>query len=504
MKRKLLVVVLVVVALLTVSALVFGAPSPNKDDSTLIVAVPDAPSYMDPQVQASIGTYRVTTQIFDRLVSMDTEMNLVPGLAESWDVEDEKTTVFHLRKGVKFHNGEEMTSEDVKYSLERCIASSGVNYNYLIIDHIEIIDNYTIKIITKEPFNALLYRLTLDAASIVSKKAATSSEEFNKHPVGAGPFKFVSWEMGGDVVLEANEDYYKGAPKIKKLIFRQIPEALNRAIGLETAEIDLAYDLAITDLDMLMKNEMITVETVPSTTVWYLGFNVQKEPLDNVLVRQAVAYGLNTQDVIDIVYNGVASPAHNTMLPPRLFGYAPDTVEYPYSIEKAKEVLAEAGYPDGFATTLWCSDSQVMRDIAVVVQEQLRVIGISAEIKTVEAGNYYAATGAGEQDLFILSKTSIDPDSMLRAMYHTEAFGLSGNRSFWATPETDEKINQASITLEPQKAQELYREIQTIVAQQLPLIPLMIENLNAGMQSNVKGFELYPGKSHYIYGTWFE
>ena len=282
-----------------------------------------------------------------------------------------------------------------------------------------------------------------------------------------------------------------GAPKIKKLIFRQIPEALNRAIGLETAEIDLAYDLAITDLDMLMENEMITVETVPSTTVWYLGFNVQKEPLDNVLVRQAVAYGLNTQDVIDIVYNGVASPAHNTMLPPRLFGYAPDTVEYPYSIEKAKEVLAEAGYPDGFATTLWCSDSQVMRDIAVVVQEQLRVIGISAEIKTVEAGNYYAATGAGEQDLFILSKTSIDPDSMLRAMYHTEAFGLSGNRSFWATPETDEKINQASITLEPQKAQELYREIQTIVAQQLPLIPLMIENLNAGMQSNVKGFELY-------------
>ena len=392
MKRKLLVVVLVVVALLTVSALVFGAPSPNKDDGTLIVAVPDAPSYMDPQVQASIGTYRVTTQIFDRLVSMDTEMNLVPGLAESWDVEDEKTTVFHLRKGVKFHNGEEMTSEDVKYSLERCIASSGVNYNYLIIDNIEIIDNYTIKIITKEPFNALLYRLTLDAASIVSKKAATSSEEFNKHPVGAGPFKFVSWEMGGDVVLEANEDYYKGAPKIKKLIFRQIPEALNRAIGLETAEIDLVYDLVITDLDMLMENEMITVETVPSTTVWYLGFNVQKEPLDNVLVRQAVAYGLNTQDVIDIVYNGVASPAHNTMLPPRLFGYAPDTVEYPYSIEKAKEVLAEAGYPDGFVTTLWCSDSQVMRDIAVVVQEQLRVIGISAEIKTVEAGNYYAMT----------------------------------------------------------------------------------------------------------------
>lgn len=500
MKKKMLICLITIVVLGNLFFPVFA----TKEDGTLVVAIPDAPSYMDPQIQASIGTYRVTTQIFDRLVSLDVDMNIIPGLAESWDIENDTTTVFHLRKGVKFHNGEEMTAEDVKYSLERCIASSGVNYNYLIISDIKIIDNYTIEIVTKEPFNALLYRLTLDAASIISKKADTNPEEFNKHPVGAGPFKFVSWEIGGDVVLEANENYYKGAPQIKKLIFRQIPEALNRSIGLETGEIDLAYDLAITDIEMLKENKNIVVKTVPSTTVWYLGFNVQKKPLDNVKIRQAVAYGLNTQDVIDIVFNGMASPAHNTMLTPGLFGYAPDTIVYEYNIEKAKEMLTEAGYPDGFTTTLWCSDSQVMRDIAVVIQEQLRLIGIVADIKTVEAGNYYSATGAGEQDMFILSKTSIDPDSMLRAMYHTDAFGLSGNRSFWASPEVDEKLNLASTTTDQEKAKELYKEIQTIVAEQLPLIPIMIENLNAGMQSYVKGFELYPGKSHYIYGTYLE
>lgn len=504
MQKKMFVLVLALAVFFSAFASVSAAPSATMEDGTLIVAVPDAPSYMDPQVQASIATYRVTTQIFDRLVSLDTDMNLVPGLAESWDVEDDTTTVFHLRKGVKFHNGEELTAEDVKYSLERCIASSGVNYNYLIISDIIIVDDYTVKIVTSEPFNALLYRLTLDAASIISKKADTNPEEFNKHPVGAGPFKFVSWEMGGDVVLEANEDYYKGAPAIKKLIFRQIPEALNRSIGLETGEVDLAYDLAITDLEMLEGNDDITVKTVPSTTVWYLGFNVQKQPLDNLLVRQAVAYGLNKQDVIDIVYNGVASPTHNTMLTSGLFGYAPDTVTYDYNVEKAKEILSEAGYPDGFSTTLWCSDSQVMRDIAVVVQEQLRLIGITAEIKTVEAGNYYAATGEGQQDMFILSKTSIDPDSMLRAMYHTDAFGPSGNRSFWADPEVDQKLDEASTTTDQDKSKQLYAEVQTIVAEQVPLIPIMIENLNAGMQSNVKGFELYPGKSHYIYGTYFE
>ena len=166
---------------------------------------PRVPTYMDPMVQASIGTYRVTTQMFDRLVMMDNDMNLVPGLAESWEVIDDTTTVFHLRQGVKFHNGEEMTSEDVKYSLERCIANPGVNYNYLIIESITCDDDYTVTIKTSAPFNALLYRLSLDAASIICKSADTSAEEFNKNPVGTGPFKFVSWELGGDVVLEAFE-----------------------------------------------------------------------------------------------------------------------------------------------------------------------------------------------------------------------------------------------------------------------------------------------------------
>lgn len=471
---------------------------------TLVVTVPDAPSYMDPQVQASIATYRVTTQMFDRLVSMDTDMNIVPDLAESWEVENDKSTLFHLRKGVKFHNGEEMKAEDVKYSLERCIASAGVNYNYLIIDNIEVVDDYTVRIVTKEPFNALLYRLSLDAASIICKSADTSPEEFNQYPIGTGPFKFVSWDLGGDVVLEAFDDYYKGESQVKNLIFRQIPEAINRTIGLETGEVDLAYDLGVTDLESLKGNDKIVVDTVPSTTVWYLGANVRKPGLANVKARQAIAHAINYQDVIDIVFSGAATPAHNTMLPGSLFGYAPDTVTYDYNVDKAKALLAEAGYPDGFKTTLWCADSQIMKDASVVIQEQLRQVGIEAEVKTMEQGSYYSETGKGEQDLFIMSKTSIDPDSMLRAIYHTEAFGLSGNRSFWSSPEVDEKLDQACTTTDQKEAEELYREVQTMVAEAVPVIPLAIEQLNAGRQADVKGFKLYPGKSHFIYGTYFE
>ena len=487
-----------------------GSSSTTTDDSesgtkdTLIVAIPESPSYMDPMVQASIGTYRVTTQMFDRLVMMDTEMNLVPALAESWEVVDDTTTVFHLRQGVKFHNGEEMTSEDVKYSLERCIANPGVNYNYLIIDSITCDDDYTVTIKTSAPFNALLYRLSLDAASIICKSADTSPEEFNQNPVGAGPFKFVSWELGGDVVLEAFEDYWGGAPAVKRIIFRTIPEALNRTIGLETGEVDLAYDLGITDLESLEGNESITTLTSPSTTVWYVGMNVQKAPFDNEKVRQAIAYALDPQGYIDLVFGGEATLANYTMLPPSVDGYISDCSDYSYNVERAKELLAEAGYPDGFSTTLWCSDTQVMRDSAVVIQEQLRQVGITAEVKTLENGQYLSETGNGAHDMFIMSKTSIDPDSMLRSMYHTEALGPSGNRCFWTTPEVDAMIDEASTTTDTEHAMELYAEIQRTVAEAAPLVPLAVEHLNAGMQSNVKGFGLYPGKSHYINGTYFE
>lgn len=479
-----------------------GSDDGAKD--TLIVAIPESPTYMDPMVQASIGTYRVTTQMFDRLVMMDNDMNLVPGLAESWEVIDDTTTVFHLRQGVKFHNGEEMTSEDVKYSLERCIANPGVNYNYLIIESITCDDDYTVTIKTSAPFNALLYRLSLDAASIICKSADTSAEEFNKNPVGTGPFKFVSWELGGDVVLEAFEDYWGGTPAVKRVIFRTIPEALNRTIGLETGEVDLAYDLGITDLESLAGNESVTTLTSPSTTVWYVGMNVQKAPFDNEKVRQAVAYALDPQGYIDLVFSGEATPANYTMLPPSVDGYVSDCSDYSCNVEKAKELLAEAGYPDGFSTTLWCSDTQVMRDSAVVIQEQLRQVGINAEVKTLESGQFQSETGNGAHDMFIMSKTSIDPDSMLRSMYHTEALGPSGNRCFWTTPEVDALIDEASTTTDTEHAMELYAEIQSKVAEAAPLVPMAVEHLNAGMQSNVKGFGLYPGKSHYINGTYFE
>lgn len=480
-----------------------AAEKPAKD--TLIVAMPDSPIYMDPQVNATTATFRVTTNMFDRLVQLNGNMELTPKLAEKWEVLDDKTTVFHLRQGVKFHNGEEMTSEDVKYSLERAIASPGVQYNYLIIDKIEAVDKYTVKITTKAPFNSLLYRLTLDAASIISKKAGElGPEEFNKHPVGAGPFKFVSWETGGDVVLEAFEDYWAGPPKIKKVILRQIPEAMNRVIGLETGEIDLAYDIAVTDIDAVKGNPALTFVEKPSLATYFLGFNLQKPIMKELKVRQAIAYALNVPDFMSLVFNDIAVPANYTVVTPKLFGHAvPTNVDYSNNLDKAKALLAEAGYPDGFKTTLWCNDTATFRKGAEVVQAQLRKIGIEAEIKSQEMGNFFAATAKGEHDMILFYKLGIDPDSVLRSVYHTKSFGQPGNRFFYSNPDIDAKLDEANSTLDNNRAAELYKEIQEMVAIDLPFIPICNDYINAAMQKNVAGFDLYPGQTHSVYGVYF-
>lgn len=482
-----------------------GAPAeeaaPAKD--TVVVALTGAPTYMDPHIQASTDTFRVTTQIFDRLVELDNDMNLVPVLAESWEVVDELTTVFKLRQGVKFHDGNTMTAEDVKYSLERCIASPGVNYNYLIISEINIIDDYTVEFVTSEPCNVLLQRLTLDAASIVSKAAAESGEDFNAKPVGCGPFKFESWELGGDVTLTAFEDYWAGASPVKTLIFRTIPESISRTVALETGEVDIAYDLAAIDFAAIEANDKLKLEQTTSTTVWYVGSNINDPILSNTKVRQAIAHAINKDDFIAITFNGNAEAAANTMLSPYLAGYDASVKDYEYNVETAKALLAEAGYADGFSCTLYVQDSQIFRDASVALQGMLSEVGINLEIKSMDAATYTAATSNGEHQLFFLSKTSIDSDSMLRAIYSEDSFGASGNRSFYTDPQVEAMMDEALSTTDSAHAMDLYKQIQAIVAEEVPIYPLAIEYINAGMQANVQGFGLYPGKTHYIYGTNF-
>ena len=393
-----------------------GSDDGAKD--TLIVAIPESPTYMDPMVQASIGTYRVTTQMFDRLVMMDNDMNLVPGLAESWEVIDDTTTVFHLRQGVKFHNGEEMTSEDVKYSLERCIANPGVNYNYLIIESITCDDDYTVTIKTSAPFNALLYRLSLDAASIICKSADTSAEEFNKNPVGTGPFKFVSEQSGVSITLEKNPDYFGGEPSIDKVIYVISTDTDTAYQAFMNGELDYLTDVPASSVAALEADSNYKVGCLSAGRRFQLCFNMNGEYTSDLAVRQAVAKALDREEISTKGTNGLQAPAYGFYPPFLDWAYNADADIGEQDVEGAIQLLEDAGYTkdaDGYYLHLsfLVFTGSTYADCAKVIKSQLAAIGIDATIEELEEGAWVEKVFAGNYDMCMMAGfQGPDPDNM--------------------------------------------------------------------------------------------
>lgn len=480
------------------------------------------------------GTYVYNKAVYGHLIVADENLNPIPNhpdaLATYEYSADGKTLTFTLRDDAYWHNGEKVTPEDIKWSIE-FVAKTPVA-NAVFISTFSAIAGSK----TGDTFNDTFSGIAIDGQKIIitfdkiapdalltfTQFAPVPKSEFEgidplqvqqapffQHPIGCGPFMVEEVNMKNYTILAPFDKYYNGVADFKIQLLPSAgdsdPNVVTRA---KSGNLDYGYTKMVADVQALEGTPGITVTPIDVryTRLFYLNKFDKKDgspaPLADVRVRQALRYAIDMETICETLFQGSAVPANALAPDANLKGG--DLNDYNYNPEKAKELLAEAGYPDGFSTTLWCSDTQVMRDSAVVIQEQLRQVGINAEVKTLESGQFQSETGNGAHDMFIMSKTSIDPDSMLRSMYHTEALGPSGNRCFWTTPEVDALIDEASTTTDTEHAMELYAEIQSKVAEAAPLVPMAVEHLNAGMQSNVKGFGLYPGKSHYINGTYFE
>lgn len=480
------------------------------------------------------GTYVYNKAVYGHLIVADENLNPIPNhpdaLATYEYSADGKTLTFTLRDDAYWHNGEKVTPEDIKWSIE-FVAKTPVA-NAVFISTFSAIAGSK----TGDTFNDTFSGIAIDGQKIIitfdkiapdalltfTQFAPVPKSEFEgidplqvqqapffQHPIGCGPFMVEEVNMKNYTILAPFDRYYNGVADFKIQLLPSAgdsdPNVVTRA---KSGNLDYGYTKMVADVQALEGTPGITVTPIDVryTRLFYLNKFDKKDgspaPLADVRVRQALRYAIDMETICETLFQGSAVPANALAPDANLKGG--DLNDYNYNPEKAKELLAEAGYPDGFSTTLWCSDTQVMRDSAVVIQEQLRQVGINAEVKTLESGQFQSETGNGAHDMFIMSKTSIDPDSMLRSMYHTEALGPSGNRCFWTTPEVDALIDEASTTTDTEHAMELYAEIQSKVAEAAPLVPMAVEHLNAGMQSNVKGFGLYPGKSHYINGTYFE
>lgn len=485
-----------------------GEETPAATKDVLIVGQGADAVSLDPHATNDQPSSRVSKQIYETLVNQNESMELQPGLAESWEQVDDLTFEFKLKQGVKFHNGEDFTAEDVKFTLLRALDSAQIGHIVGSIngDAIEVVDDYTIRIATSEPFAPLLSHLAHTATGMLNQTAVEEfGEDYGQNPVGTGPYKFDKWMSGDSIELVRFDEFHGDAPAIERVIFRNIPENTNRTIELETGGIDIAYDIAPTDVERVESNSDLVLQRSPNLSTSYVGFNAAKAPYDDVRVRQAINYALDMESIVNAVYKGVGSPAKG-VLGPNVWASNQDLEGYGYDVEKAKELLAEAGLADGFSTTIWTNDNQQRMDIAEIVQNQLKAVNINAEVQVVEWGSYLDGTAAGEHDMFILGWVTVtgDPDYGLYPLFHSSQHGAAGNRTFYSNARVDELLDIGRKSVDPDVREEAYMEVQQIIRDEAPWIFTWAGEDLAGVRSNVKGFQQHPAGHHKIFTVYFE
>ncbi len=452
---------------------------------------------IDPHQGKETTAVQVTKHIFDTLFVVNEAGDIEGLLCESWTQDDDVTYTFKIRQGVKFHDGSDMTAEDVKYSLDRAIASSSVSYIVDFIDTVEVIDEYTVKVTLDAPYAPALRNLAVPYSAIIPSETGDATGEAYV-PIGTGPYQFVEWKQGDSATLKANPDYFRGAPLTENIIMKVIPEASQRTIALETGEIDLSYDILPNDLTKVEENSELVLHNIPSYTTFYMSMNMNNAPFDNQLVRQAVNHAIDRQAIVDYVAYGAGAPA-DSIIAPGVYGYY-STGVYEYSPEKAKELLAEAGYADGFKTTLYVNDNQARIEVCQAIQGMLMEVGIEAEIIVEEFGTFINTTTTGTHDMayFGWVTSTIDADYTYYSVIHSTQQGSPGNRTFIADPAADALIETGRSSTEDATRQKAYEDLAVLLHDTANNAPIIYTGMTVGANAKVEGFVTDPIGYHYL------
>ncbi len=501
----------------------------DKQGGTLVYGRGKDSVKLDPANVTDGESMKVTKQILDTLVTYKKGgTEVVPHLAKSWNVsEDGLVWKFHLREGVKFHDGTKLDAQAVKFNFERWMNKDHpyhqgefVYWGYMfggfpgIIKGVEAVDDYTIKFTLKSKSATFLPNLAMAPFGISSPKAIKEhGEDYFKHPVGTGPFKFQEWEQGDRIVLVKNKNYWKeGKPYLDKIVFRNIPDNNARFMELQSGTIDMMDGVNPNSVPKLKETDKLKLVLRPSMNVGYLAMNFMKEPFDEPLVRKAINHAINKEEIIESLYAGLAKPAKNP-LPPSIWGYNEDTDPYEYDLEKAKELLAEAGYEDGFETTLWSMPNPrpyfpQPKLIAQAIQADLKEIGIKAEIKTYDWGTYLNKTENGEHDMALLGWTGDngDPDNFLYVLLDKDnaVKGSAGNIAFYRSDELHDLLIEAQQTLDKDKRTKLYKEAQKVINKDAPWVPMAHSTPPLGLKNEINGYVPSPLGIEKLDGVWIK
>lgn len=498
MKKAFLLMMVLVLASFSVFAMGSSDSEATASDDgykdTITIALGADVTSFDPHVGKETPAVAVTNHIFDTLVSVDPVTDeVVPQIAESWDILSDTEYRFHIRQGIKFHNGEDLTAEDVKYSLDRAIANPAVSYIVDFIDEVIVEDDYTVLVKLDAPYAPALRNLSVPFAAIVPMDYTSANEDILRTaPVGSGPYKFQEWSQNDHTTLVANEDYYAGAPATKTLVFRVVPEAAQRTIALETGEVDIAYDPLTADKQRIEENEDLVLYSAPSLTCYYLSMNMKKAPFDNQLVRQAISHAIDRQLIVDTLYMG-AGQAADDLVAPAVFGYYGCGVDE-YDPELSKQLLAEAGYPDGFSCTIWVNNNQERVEVCQVIQAMLSEVGIQCQLEVMEFGTFISRTTAGEHDMayFGWVTSTKDADYTYYSLEHSTQQGAAGNRTFLADPEVDRLVEIGRSSTDESVRLEAYKELSLYLKELANNANILYTEISAGAGDNVENFVLDP------------
>lgn len=480
-----------------------GEAAKDVEEADFVIATLSDAARLDPHLTTDVPSYNILINVFDTLVTKDQDEEVIPNLATSWDNVDDHTWVFELRDDVTFHDGEKFNAEVVKKNFERILDEDvGAPRAFLfeVIEEIEVLDDYTIQLKTEFPFAPLLMHLSHPVGSMVSPKsidedyaAMEDGEEagtiINEHPVGTGFFEFDKWDHGTEIKLTKNEDYWGEAVKLNSVTFKAIPEGGTRLAELETGYAHLIEPVQPSEVEQIEGSDVGYVDEKLSSTLAYVGFNLEKEPFDDKRVRQAVSMLVNTEDVLKGIYEGYGIEATGP-LAPGVFGHDENLKPLSYDPEKAIELLKEAGYEDGFKTTIWTNDNQQRMDMAVLIQDSLKQANIEAEVEVVEWGAYLDKTANGEHDMYILGLTNPvgDADYFLTQLFHSDNLGEAGNRTFFVNDEVDALIEEARQEIDEEKRQALYTEIQEILIEEAPMVYVHHQAYLSGVNNDVKNY----------------
>ena len=493
----------VVRAVLLVSLLVsLLACSVKPDPNTLVMIIESSPTNLDPRVGLDAQSERIDSLLFDDLLTRDEHLNVQPQLAERWEIPDPLTYVFHLHQRVKFHDGRPLTARDVKWTFDSLLqgkvrSTKAAAYRY--VDRIEAPDDSTVVFHLKEPFATLLWNLSDGAIGIVPYG---SGDEVASHPIGSGPFRFVSAELDKEVVIERNSDYWDEKPHLQRIRFAVVVDTTTRALELRKGSADVAISALTGDLVVALAREPdLEVLRGPGTVLSYLAFNVRDPILQNVRVRQALAYAIDRRPMIHYLLRDFARPAYS-LLPPESWAYDPEIPHHDYDPERARQLLEQAGYPAvggvRFHLTMKTGTEESTRLLAAVLQQQLREVGVVLDIRTFEFATFFSDVTRGAYQVHSLRWVggNEDPD-IFEYVFHSSKFSPHGaNRTFYANPRVDVLIDQARSELDQKTRKLLYGEVQQILAEDLPYVDLWYQDNVMVHSKRVKNLTLNPAGNY--------